>query len=253
MGGYYGMAVLVGVALLLKAAQCDVSCKGTDGRPGVAGSPGRDGWAGVKGEKGEPDSAMADSSVDEGVLQMMKGELGSRGLQGVMGLKGFRGDLGTSGHPGLPGPPGPEGRSIGLGQHPSQQARSAFSVIRTDSSYPRYNQPVTFQMTVVNTPRDFAAATGYFTCRVAGVYYFTFHSGAKVSMCLRLASEALPNKLGFCDYNRNSDQVLSGGAVIQLAVGQRVWLESFKDQQTDSEFRDTQEKKIIFSGFLLFS
>ncbi|XP_060925463.1 complement C1q subcomponent subunit A [Limanda limanda] len=251
MGGYYGMAVLVGVALLLKAAQYDASC---DGRPGAAGSPGRDGWAGVKGEKGEPDAAMADSSVEQGVLQRMKGELGSRGLQGVIGQKGFRGDLGAAGDPGQPGPHGPEGRSIGLGQDASQHAVSAFSVIRTDSSYPRYNQPVTFQTTLVNKPGDFTAATGYFTCRVPGVYYFTFHSGAKVSMCLRLASDALTdNPLGFCDYNRNSDQVLSGGAVLQLTVGQKVWLESFKDRQTDSETRDTQEKSIIFNGFLLFS
>ncbi|XP_053303222.1 complement C1q subcomponent subunit A [Pleuronectes platessa] len=250
MAGYYGMAALVGVALLLKAGQCDASC---DGRPGAAGSPGRDGWAGVKGEKGEPDAAMADRSVDEGVLQRMKGQAGNRGLQGAIGPKGFRGDLGAAGYPGIPGPPGPEGSSIGLGQDSSQQAVSAFSVIRTESSYPRYNQPVTFQTTVVNRGRDFTAATGYFTCRVPGVYYFTFHSGAKVSMCLRLASDALTNKLGFCDYNRNNDQVLSGGAVLQLTVGQKVWLESFKDQQTDSEARDTKDKSIIFNGFLLFS
>lgn len=48
-------------------------------------------------------------------------------------------------------------------------------------------------------------------------------------------------------------QVLTGGAVIQLRAGQRVWLESFKDQQRDTDTRDTHDKQIIFSGFLLFS
>lgn len=251
MAGYYGMVVLVGVAWLVMAAQCDVSCGGRDGREGVAGSPGRDGWPGVKGEKGEP-AVVAGSSLDAGVL-LLKGEMGNRGLQGPMGPKGFRGNLGAAGLPGLPGSPGPEGRSSGHGQHSPQDARSAFSVIRTDNSYPSLNKPVTFQMTAVNNPGDFTAATGYFTCRVPGIFYFTFHSVAKVSLCLRIASEALTDKLGFCDYNRNNDQVLSGGVVLQLAAGQRVWLESFRDQQTAEDLKDTQEKKIIFNGFQLFS
>nr|AFZ93919.1 complement component 1qA-like protein [Oplegnathus fasciatus]AFZ93921.1 complement component 1qA-like protein [Oplegnathus fasciatus] len=257
MGGYYGLAVLVGVALLLTTGQCDVGCRGMDGHAGEKGAPGRNGWPGLKGEKGEP-AVMRDGLMDAGVLLRLKGEEGSRGLQGVMGAKGYRGDLGTVGLPGIPGRPGAEGKSIGHGQHSPQQARSAFSVMRTDHSYPPFNQRVTYQNTVVNKPVDFNAATGQFTCRVPGVYYFTFHSVAKVSICLRIASDALSNKLGFCDYNtanhnRNHDQVLSGGVVLQLTAGQKVWLESFKDQQTDADARDTREKQIIFSGFLLFS
>ncbi|XP_040890321.1 uncharacterized protein LOC121179498 [Toxotes jaculatrix] len=252
MGAYYGLAVLVGVALLLTTGRCDVSCRGTDGQPGVSGSEGRDGWPGVKGDKGEP-AVKADGPVDPEVLRMLKGEMGSRGLQGVMGPKGYQGLLGPAGRAGRPGQPGPDGRNIGHGQHSAKQAHSAFSVIRTDTSYPRLEQTVTYQTTVVNKPGDFNAATGYFTCRVPGVYYFTFHSVAKVSMCLRIASEALTKKLGFCDYSRNNDQVLSGGAVIQLTAGQRVWLESFRDEQTSNDARDTREKQIIFNGFLLFS
>ncbi|XP_051270039.1 complement C1q subcomponent subunit C [Dicentrarchus labrax] len=254
MGGYYGLAVLVGVALLLTTGQCDVSCRGTDGRAGEDGIPGRDGWPGVKGEKGEP-AVMSRGPVDPDVLLRLKGEMGSRGIQGVMGPKGYRGELGAGGRPGSPGRPGPDGRSLGQGVHSPQQARSAFSVMRNDDSYPRYNQVVTYQTTVVNTPGDFNAATGYFTCRVPGVYYFTFHSAARTSICLRIASEALLNKLGFCDYNknRNYDQVLSGGVVLELTARQRVWLESFEDEQAASEQRDTRAKQIIFSGFLLFT
>ncbi|KAF1391127.1 hypothetical protein PFLUV_G00038650 [Perca fluviatilis] len=253
MGGYYGLAVLVGVSLLLTTGQCDVSCSGLDGRPGERGAPGRDGYPGAKGEKGEP-VVMVEGPVDPGVLLRLKGEIGNRGSQGVMGPKGYRGALGTAGSPGTAGRPGPDGKSIGHGGQQSHlQARSAFSVIRTDRSYPRVGQVVTFQNTVVNTPEDFNAATGHFTCRVSGVYYFTFHSVAKVSVCLYIASDALLDKLGFCDYNRNSEQVLSGGVVLQLTARQKVWLESFKDQQRPSELTDSQEKQIIFSGFLLFA
>lgn len=48
-------------------------------------------------------------------------------------------------------------------------------------------------------------------------------------------------------------QVLSGGVVLQLTAGQKVWLESFRDQQKDSEVKDRQDKTIYFSGFLIFS
>ncbi|XP_030585546.1 complement C1q subcomponent subunit A [Archocentrus centrarchus] len=261
MGGNYVLAVMVGVAILLEAVQCDVSCKGADGHPGDSGTSGRDGLRGAKGEKGEP-ATMAAGPVDLDVLLRLKGETGSRGVQGPIGPKGFRGDLGAAGSPGLPGPPGPDGKGIGQGQHASHQdAHSAFSVIRTERRYPPYSQIVTYQETVVNINNDVSTATGIFTCRISGTYYFNFQSMAKVSMCLYIAYDDSTDppqqkKLGFCDYNskssQNIGQVLTGGVVLNLAPGQRVWLESFRDQQGDNDLRDGNEKKIIFNGFLLF-
>uniref|UniRef100_A0A3Q1HFM3 C1q domain-containing protein n=1 Tax=Anabas testudineus TaxID=64144 RepID=A0A3Q1HFM3_ANATE len=245
MGDYYGLAILVAVALFLTTGQCQDSCSGRNGVPGVKGTPGRDGQHGAKGEKGEPAEA-SDGPVDARILLMLKGEAGNRGLQGPMGPKGYQGELGLVGEPGKPGRPGPDGR--GHGQHSAQQARSAFSMIRTDQSYPVYNKPVTYQKTVVNEPPDFNTATGQFICRVPGVYYFTFHSMAKVNMCLQIVSDALgTKKLGFCDYVRNNDQVLSGGVVLQLTVGQKVWLET-KDYRG---MRGNPAGQSIFSGFLL--
>lgn len=252
MGGYYGLAILVGMASLLMTGQCDVNCRATDGRAGEVGLPGRDGLPGAKGEKGEP-AVMPTGPVDPAVLLRLKGETGSRGKQGDMGPKGYRGDLGLAGFPGQPGRRGADGKSIGQRDESRQQARSAFSAIRTDHSYPRFDQIVTYRQSVVNTGGDFDISTGRFTCRIPGVYYFTFHSVAKVSMCLSIASNSPSFRdLGFCDYNRNTDQVLSGGAVLQLTKDQTVYLKSFRENQRDSETRDTQEKQIIFSGFLLF-
>ncbi|KAM9860091.1 complement C1q subcomponent subunit C-like [Aulostomus maculatus] len=251
MGEYYGLAVVVGVAMLLSPGQCDVNCKGKDGHPGEPGIPGRSGLTGVKGEKG--DSAFMWRHPMDSITLMMKGETGDRGLPGPIGPKGFRGNVGAAGLPGPSGTPGPDGRGVIHGDDFSQQAMSAFSVIRTDASYPQYNKIVTYQTSAVNRPADFNIATGHFTCRVPGVYYFVFHSTAKVSTCLRIASEALANQLGFCDYNRNYDQVLSGGVVLQLNAGQRVWLESFRDQQTVEDARDIRDKQIIFNGFLIAS
>lgn len=240
----------MGVALLLTPSRGQTGCKGRDGLAGQAGVPGRDGRPGAKGEKGEP--AEASRPDDPRVLLRLKGDAGSPGLQGDMGPKGYQGEVGPAGPPGSPGPPGPGGSTVSSAEH-VEQSQSAFSVMRTDSSYPTYNKPVTYEVTMVNRPGDFNAATGIFTCRKPGVYYFTFQSMSKVSMCLRISSDPPLNKPGFCDYSRNMDQVLTGGVVFQLTAGQRVWLESFKDQQKDSEARDRQDKKIFFSGFLIFA
>lgn len=48
-------------------------------------------------------------------------------------------------------------------------------------------------------------------------------------------------------------QVLSGGVVLQLTAGHRVWLQPFRDEQTDGDKNDIRDKRIIFNGFLLFS
>ncbi|XP_011615748.1 complement C1q subcomponent subunit A-like [Takifugu rubripes] len=249
MGCHYGLVVLVGVTLLLTPGHGDPNCKGIAGVAGQPGIPGRDGQPGAKGEKGEPATLV---TGDPRVLHRLKGDAGSPGMQGAMGPKGYHGEVGPLGPPGNPGLPGPGGNTAMTGEH-VQHTHSAFSVMRTDQRYPVFRKVVTYDVTLVNKPGHFNAGTGFFTCKIPGVYYFTFQSMAKVSMCLRISSDSLTDKLGFCDYNRNTEQVLSGGVVLQLGAGQKVWLESFKDQQKDAETKDTQEKKIIFSGFMIYA
>uniref|UniRef100_A0A1A7XLQ4 Complement component 1, q subcomponent, A chain n=1 Tax=Iconisemion striatum TaxID=60296 RepID=A0A1A7XLQ4_9TELE len=255
MTGFMGLLVLVCMVGFLPAVRCNPGCKGTDGRPGEAGSPGRDGLFGMKGEKGEP-AVFVEGPVDPPVLLRLKGDRGSPGVAGPMGPKGFRGHVGASGLPGEPGPLGKPGRNIGTGQSVSQQEAqfSSFSVIRNDSTYPPFKK-ISFQSMVVNNPGDFNMTAGNFVCRIPGVYYFTFHSVAKVSMCLSLVADSADDKLTFCDYNSNKiyEHMLSGGAVLKLAANDKVWLESFQDEQLASDKQDSREKYIIFNGFLLFS
>lgn len=247
MGGSYWLLLLVGGSSLLSVVHCDVICP-RDGRPGVNGEPGRDGLPGPKGEKGEP----ALEGLSDPVSRLkLKGEVGPRGAQGPVGLKGYSGHLGLPGVPGLPGEPGPAGQPTGMAVDYSQKY-SAFSVIRTNTRYPQYEQPVTFDSPVVNDHSDFNLQSGYFTCSTPGVYYVTFSSMAKVSMCLSIRSDALSEKVAFCDFNRDHDQVLTGGVVLQLEVEQRVWLQSFRDFQQTADVNDRKPKQITFSGFLLF-
>ncbi|KAL0994997.1 hypothetical protein UPYG_G00130440 [Umbra pygmaea] len=233
------------VVVLFSLVRCQDICSFQDGKPGEPGTPGRDGRAGAKGQKGEPVLPL-----DPRPGSSLKGPKGSKGSPGDMGPKGFAGDLGPEGHPGLRGERGPPGKA-GL---PSQQHRAAFSVTRNDTSYPLWNRPLTYTMAITSSSL-INLNSGYFTCSTAGVYYFVFHSESKVGMCLYLKSDALPDRnLGFCDYNNRPtySQVLSGGVVLDLLPGHKVWLEPFKDKLPDTVKDDKKEKKIVFNGFLLF-
>uniref|UniRef100_A0A3B3ZHM1 Complement C1q subcomponent subunit A n=1 Tax=Periophthalmus magnuspinnatus TaxID=409849 RepID=A0A3B3ZHM1_9GOBI len=177
----------------------------------------------------------------------LKGISGPRGAQGPMGPKGYSGQLGPRGEPGSTGKPGPDG---------APQKKSAFSVIRTNNRYPQVGQVTHLESSAHD---EFNLQTGVFTCSAPGIYYFTFNSVAKVSMCLAINSNTLNARLVLvwsrfsCFLSQSLFlQVLSGGVVLQLEAGQQVWLESFREIQQSSDFNDRRDKQVIFNGFLLF-
>ncbi|XP_026794099.1 complement C1q subcomponent subunit A [Pangasianodon hypophthalmus] len=241
---------VVWVAVLLSFSLCQDKCRVQDGKEGVQGVPGRDGLPGQKGEKGEPGLQM-ESSKEK--LIALKGDKGEDGPIGDIGAKGFNGLLGP---PGPIGPPGNPGGSVGSGVFNAKKA--AFTVIRKKNENPRYNSPVIFTEALTNLNQDFNLATGSFTCKVAGVYYFVFHSVSEGDLCLKLVSNSNAGvSLTFCDYNPRKtsiSQVMSGGVVIELAKGNRVWLEPVRIPGHNKETNKMSKTEMsVFSGFLIFA
>ncbi|XP_067279003.1 complement C1q subcomponent subunit A [Pseudorasbora parva] len=233
------------VGALLPSASGQDNCA-LHGKDGVKGVNGRDGLPGAKGEKGV--SALQDklNSIN---VEELKGEMGSRGPPGEFGLKGFIGEQGPNGPP---GPKGPSGSSASIGNVDGNAGsqKPAFSVLRNRTDYASYGQPVTFDSEFSNVNDHFKRDTGYFTCKVPGVYYFVFHASSEGRLCLRLKSDSQsPVSLSFCDYNpRSQSLVVSGGVVLKLSKNNKVWIEPFTD---GGDRTMSKSMYVVFNGFLI--
>lgn len=228
---------------LLEVCWAQGSCTGhpaIPGIPGIPGTPGSDGvpgTPGIKGEKGLPGLAG-----DHGEF----GEKGNPGIPGNPGKVGPKGPAGPKGSPGLPGAPGPKGES---GDYKATQ-KVAFSAKRTTHSSPRRDQPIRFDHLITNTNNNYEPRNGKFTCRVPGLYYFTYHVSSRGNLCINLlrGRESPQKVLTFCDYVTNVFQVTTGGVVLKLEMGETVFL-----QATDrNSLVGMEGANSIFSGFLLF-
>ncbi|KAK6469234.1 complement C1q subcomponent subunit A-like [Huso huso] len=239
----WSVAVWLVVLLTTAQGQENDSCRVHDGQPGLVGAPGRDGRAGLKGEKGEAAPQAPERELNN------KGDPGERGPEGLTGPKGFNGPLGDL------GPLGPTGKRGAKGEPGSSSLsyRSAFSVLRTLTSQPKGK--VVFNKALTNTEDHYDTSSGTFTCVKPGFYYFVYHAMSTGNLCLSLMStaEGWENNtpvVGFCDYNKHkSTQVNSGGTVLKLKKGNKVWLEVSNDQ---NHMATSPETPSIFSGFLLF-
>ncbi|XP_009895729.2 complement C1q subcomponent subunit B [Dryobates pubescens] len=212
---------------------------GIPGTPGLPGSNGRDGENGPKGEPGLP--GQVESKAD-------RGEQGDPGLPGSPGEAGHRG---APGQRGLPGPRGPPGLP---GDHGDYEAtlKSAFCAARWLTSYPRQGQAVRFSRVLANEQGHYESRSGRFTCRLPGIYYFTYHVTSRGNLCLSLkkgqAGSSGEKVVTFCDYVQGSYQVTTGGVVLKLAHNESVWLEPTEENSlVGMEGSDS-----IFTGFLIF-
>ncbi|XP_062392059.1 complement C1q subcomponent subunit A [Sardina pilchardus] len=235
--------VLVCVVMVLPPGLGQDSCRVQDGKPGEKGIPGREGFSGQKGEKGEP------SYFDgEGMVRGPKGDQGSKGEPGEIGQKGYTGDLGPQGPSGFPGSKGASSGGSGI----PQNERAGFSVTLTVPDLPPIERPLKFDTVSVNINQDFSTAEGKFTCKIPGIYYFAFHAMSAQNICVRMMSDALSVALSFCDYNsRQIKQVVSGGTVLKLSAGQKVWLEPFKGYRDKVTPTRSKERFFVFNGFLV--
>ncbi|XP_005394801.2 PREDICTED: complement C1q subcomponent subunit C [Chinchilla lanigera] len=241
-----GLPLGLHLLLLLLAVplrgQTSPGCYGIPGIPGLPGTPGKDGHDGLQGPKGEP---------------------GIPAIPGTRGPKGQKGDPGTPGHPGKNGPMGAPGMpgSPGIGGPPGlpgdggrykQKHQSVFTVTRQTEQHPAANGLVRFNAVITNPQEDYDRATGKFTCKVPGLYYFVYHTSMTDNLCVQLYRSGV-RVTTFCEHmsqgsKQGSKQVTSGGALVQLREGEQVWL-AVNDY---NGMVGTQGSDSVFSGFLLF-
>ncbi|XP_069730603.1 complement C1q subcomponent subunit C isoform X1 [Phaenicophaeus curvirostris] len=210
---------------------------GLPGMPGMPGVPGKDGRDGLKGAKGEP--GIPASPATQGL----------KGMKGEPGIPGSPGKMGRSGPPGPPGIPGPMGLlgEPGMPGIYKQKHQSAFSVTRQTREHPMKDVPVVFNHIIVNTNHDYSTTTGKFTCRLPGLYYFVFHSSQTANLCVNLYKNER-KMASFCDHKTNTMQVSSGGVLLHLSAGDKVWL-AVNDYNGMVGIGNSDS---VFSGFLLF-
>uniref|UniRef100_A0A8B9DVL2 Complement C1q B chain n=1 Tax=Anser cygnoides TaxID=8845 RepID=A0A8B9DVL2_ANSCY len=193
---------------------CATLCRTYGTIPGIPGAPGQPGSNGRDGQNGP------------------KGDRGPPGQAEDEGEIGEKGDPGVPGHPGKIGPRGPTARTISI--------------------FPRREQPIRFDRVITNEKGHYENRYGRFTCRVPGIYYFTYHVTSKGSLCLRMKKGRGGSKgdvvVTFCDYVHSSYQITTGGVVLKMAANESVWLEpTEKNAIVGIEGSDS-----IFSGFLIF-
>uniref|UniRef100_A0A6J0VBM7 Complement C1q subcomponent subunit A n=1 Tax=Pogona vitticeps TaxID=103695 RepID=A0A6J0VBM7_9SAUR len=242
MGIRVWLAACVLVLVLETANPQQSVCQAPNGRDGHPGAPGRDGRPGQKGDVGEPGMAARSTGV-----RGAKGDPGDPGPPGNPGNQGYRGPDGPPGPPGEPGNKGVKGQSSNIAEQP----RTAFSATRKSPGPTPNPNVVVFDHIITNQDNRYSTQTGEFTCRHPGYYYFAFQVVSSGNLCLRLMHRDA-TVATFCDENQqNNFQVNSGGSVLKLAEGERVWLES-DPKSGNGNIYEGPEVDSVFSGFLLF-
>lgn len=158
-----------------------------------------------------------------------RGETGSPGVDGVHGEKGAQGECAVA-------------------------PRSAFSAKRSESrSPPLADQPIRFDVVLVNEQGHYDPTTGKFTCEVPGLYYFAVHATVyRASLQFDIMKNG-HSIASFFQYYGNwpKPTSLSGGALVRLEPEDEVWVQVgvgdyigfYASVKTDS----------TFTGFLVYS
>ncbi|XP_072040855.1 uncharacterized protein [Amphiura filiformis] len=228
---------------------------GTNGIPGVpgqAGNPGQTGNPGVKGEKGDLGQGSSGQPGDPGP----KGE---QGLVGTPGLRGSPGKVGPIGVTGLQGLMGNEGQTGVKGDKcepgtsytaspTSASPTSAFSARKLGQQVSSSSQTVTFDYEDIDIGDDFNPSTGVFTCRIQGLYYFSFTflpNNSYHFLVYLLQNDIHKAKIYYRAGSRHVMQ--SQSVILSLQVGDEVKLKA--DAPTYIAYSDSITN--IFNGYLI--
>ena len=171
----------------------------------------------------------------------------------LIGFKGERGEAGALGPQGLEGKAGlngTKGEKGERGQDYTQPSASIFHMQRsTQLLLTSGTQIIVFNTEIVNVGEDMSSHTGVFTCRIPGVYYFTFtfnayaHSsyGIDVKLMMNNVVRARMYMTAFSKYNMQSQSV-----ILNLAKNDEVWLVAHANTYIYPD-----RERNTFSGFLI--
>ncbi|XP_060703783.1 complement C1q tumor necrosis factor-related protein 5-like [Hemiscyllium ocellatum] len=240
--------------------------RGPPGDPGPMGPEGPKGEPGANGERGPPGSSGLPGRRGEQGPPGYPGQPGSRGSQGARGPPGSKGQNGSNGRPGAngnrgaPGQRGQMGARGEMGQRGEKGDRgpvgqpgtlpvinyvTAAFCVSLGTYNPAPNVPIIFRNIIYNGQGLYSTQTGMFVCSIPGVYFFSFHLEVnRVSTYVELTKNGKAVVAAYQAYH-NSYQSMSGGAVLALDAGDKVYLRT-------SEGKIGITKSSIFSGHLLF-
>ncbi|XP_075999069.1 otolin 1b [Genypterus blacodes] len=223
----------------LKGDRGESGPPGTLGQMGIPGTNGKHGTPGPLGVRGDPGASGRQG--DQGV----KGPQGPEGMRGLLGPKGDRGYPGMRGDRGFRGFKGAKGSGL-------QPPHSAFSVgISPRKSFPPSGFPIRFDKVFYNDENHFNLSSNSFTCVHPGVYVFSFHITVRNQPLRATLVVNGSRRVRTRDslFGQDIDQA-STLVVLRLAVGDQVWMETFRDW--NGAYASSEDDS-IFSGFLLYS
>ncbi|XP_059900552.1 complement C1q and tumor necrosis factor-related protein 9A [Gadus macrocephalus] len=247
----------------LKGKKGEHGERGAPGKMGPQGVLGPLGLKGIKGEFGPPGPRGPKGDIGPLGPEGSQGEVGPRGDRGIQGAlgppgrPGPKGDLGVPGHKGNIGYRGERGGRGDVGEKGQKGdtviiPKSAFTVGLTEQTkQPPPDAPIRFNKIIYNLQNHYDPETGRFTCAVAGAYYFSYH----ITVFARNVKVALvKNGVKFIhthDVYQSGEDQAAGGAVLNLAVGDKVWLQVVGGELYNGLFAD-EDDDTTFSGFLIF-
>ncbi len=229
---------------------CDSCCQGpagSQGSPGIPGMPGNNGYPGSIGPKGERGDSIKGEPGPRGVKgdTGFPGTKGAKGFAGVQGPSGKVGPMGIKGQVGSPGTPGVKGQKGEMGQ----SRLSAFSAVRSTSFTPSSaGQALPFEQVHTNVGDAFIAASGRFTCKIPGIYLFTY-SIATYTHSPRV--HLMKNNVhinGVYRSDEDRQDIVSNTGVLQLVVGDQVWLKCIYSGQ---QISGSGIRQTTFSGVII--
>ncbi len=165
------------------------------------------------------------------------GKAGPNGMAGLSGAKGIAGQMGVKGDKGEPGTSSYTAPSM-----------SAFSARKDTQQVSSGTETVTYNYEDIDIGNDFNPSTGVFTCRIQGLYYFSFTCLPYHNYSFYIYLQQNGTNKAKIYYNSGSRHVMQSQSVIlTLQAGDEVKLVA----QSPSYFDNSSSLDNIFNGYLI--